>query len=695
MSNFNETHMAGMLLSLWDALAPVAAQTLWDWSTTSMVIPDSESSSLGSFSVQRAAPFHRVHDIITSRKLKRAVSQQDPHAWRCEQLWVIWSAQCGKTVSTAYPGFSWVALHFPHQPAAFYWPTIDVKKTQLRDRLEPLWQATPDLAALMPVSGTEDYSRRIGERTWRIKNGLRAGMRVGNIANDLRANPFCNTFFDEFDALKLDVGGQGDPLRLAIDRQRTFTDDKLLVGVTTPSTVEAHGWRKLCDGTHERLMVACSECKGLDWVNPDQVKAMHSEAIPDPTPQQIVRGDLAVWCCRHCGMQHRTDAVRTMVTSALDADRWIDGDWTADDDHPRGFWTPNLTLDGAGHFAGEWPVVDSEIRSIHGNILMTDVWTLGKFLSEELQALAGSEKDRKTHWNTARAEPYFAQSSMSATIEERAGIVNGDRVRGVVPAEAKYLLLMFDQQGNTERTAWFPWVLRAVAEGGESWLVDTGQVPKSGGEVPGGFGGVNELVNRSWPVAGSPTQRKMADLVFMDGANGTMATAVRMWAAQEPNKRVLVWGSPTLRQDEHWRQYIPGKRAKIPWPVAVKGWLINSNFWRDRVDDRRRRVPGAPCWWLCADVPNYYLKSIWDSEVRIVVQRQITGQGVREIVAWQPAATTNGKDITYRRDNHWWDCEVALAAILNIYGVDKTEITAAKKKQPRRYRAGRITTKEE
>jgi phage terminase large subunit GpA-like protein len=689
------TDYAADLTASWNgAFAPDRAATLWEWSTTCLVLPDSETSSLGSFSSKRASPFRRIHDVIASRKMKRAVNLKDPHAWRCEQLWVCWSAQCGKTVSTAYPAFSWMARYYPHQPAAFFWPTIDVKKAQVRDRLEPLWQATPDLADLMPVPGTEDYARRIGDRTWRLGNGLRAGLRVGNIANDLRANPYCNIFFDEFDALKLNVGDQGDPLRLAIDRQRTFGPDALVVGVTTPSTVEAHGWRKLCDGTHERLMIACTACQGLDWVNPDQVRPVTTVELPSPTPQDIFRGDLAAWVCRHCGVMHRTDSLRMMVDDSLAADRWIDGDWTVDDDHPRGFWSPSLDLDDQGRFrGGEWPIVDSEIRSIHGNILMTDVWTIGKFLTEELAALSGSEDDRKTHWNTARAEPYFPNASRSATLDERNALHEKTRIRGEVPAEAKYLVLMLDQQGNTERLCWFPWVLRAFAPGGESWLVDTGKIPKAGaGAEPGGFVGVDALAGKAWKKAGGGVM--IPNIVCMDGANGVMAQRVRVWAAQNPKGRMLTWGAPRLGHDEPWRLYEPGKRSKIPWPTGVKGFAINSNYWRDRVDERRRQVVGAPGWWLPEEVPGYYLKSVWDSEVRVVVQRQVTGQGMREVIAWEPAASTDGKTTTYRRDNHWWDCEVSLAAIANIFGIDKSEAIRSALAKPRRYRSGKVTTKE-
>lgn len=672
----------GLQVVFRETIAPTPAPGLWDWSTTQVVLPSSETSTLGNFSPTRAAPFKRFHDIVAARKLGRPVSATDPHAWRCEQLWVVWSAQCGKTVSTVFPAHAWCSKYFPHQPSGFFWPTIDLKKAQMRDRLEPLWQATPHLSCLMPTPGSEDYTRRIGDRTWRLSSGLRAGMRVGGIANDLRANPYANLFFDEFDALKANVGGQGDPIGLAQDRQRTFGADSMTLGVTTPSTVEGHGWRRLCSGSHERLMVKCPDCEGRDWPNPDQLRPLMptdaQEGDEEPTPQAIARDDLAVWCCRWCGARHRTDAWRTMVREALERDEWSAGTYTVDEEHPRGHWVPLLPIETdaegkpTGRWKGiQWPVIDAAVRSAHGNLLMTDVWTLGKFLAEERLAMAGSEADRQKHWNTARAEPYFTHAAAAATDEERLQVVDRELVRGVVPAGTQYLILMLDQQGNTDRLVWFPWVLRAILPGGESWLVDCGKVPQPGkGDEPGGWEGVAHLCAKTWPQADDlPAVRPQ--LFAMDGANGVMAKKVRAWAAEKPTERILVWGNPKLHLDEPWKLYVPGKRAKIPWPDAVKGYEINSNYWRDRVDERRRRLLGAPGWWLPDDVPGFYLRSVWDSEVRVVVQRQVTGQGVRDIVAWERAVSvdSHGKP-TYRRDNHWWDCEVALAAIMNVYSID-------------------------
>ena len=673
MSQLPKDWKQGLKVVYREALAPTPAPPLWDWATDKVVLPSSETSTLGNFSPVRAAPFRRIHGIIAARKMGRSLSDTDPHAWRAEQLWVIWSAQCGKTVSNAFTAFSWMSKYFPHQPSGFFWPTMDLKKAQMRDRLEPLWQATPDLADLMPMPGTEEYTRRIGNRTWRLSNGLRAGMRVGGIANDLKANPYANLTFDEFDALKQNVGGEGDPIELAKGRQRTFGDLKFLLGVTTPSTVEGHGWKRLCSGSHERLMIRCPACDRRDWPNPDNLRSIIPEGTEgEPTPENIARHDLAVWCCS-CGVQHRTDEWRGMVREALERDEWSSGTYLMDEEHPRGLWLADIALDEHGRWKGKtWPTIDRAVRSVHGNILITDVWTLGQFLSEERIALAGDEDARRTHWNTARAEPYFPHAAAAATQEERNAVQIEEQQFGVVPAGTKYLILVLDQQGNTDRLVWFPWILRAVKDGGESVLVACGKVPKPGnGDDPGGWTGVNILEAKQWPHENGTMVR--AQLVVMDGANGVMAKKVRNWAAEKPLTRILAWGAPSLKPDELWQLYEPGKRAKLPWPSAVKGYQINSNYWRDRIDERRRRVLGAPGWWLPDEVPGYYLRSVWDSEVRVIKQRQVTGQGVRDIVAWEPAQQADSKGkITFRRDNHWWDCEVMLAALLNVYGIDFT-----------------------
>lgn len=670
--------------SLERILCPERPPTVWEWASRHLVLPDSESSSQGGFDRERAGLFRRWLDVIAARRMRRQLTATDPYADRTERLWGITSAQLGKTVNGIFTAASWQALHFPHLPMGIIWPRLELKKSQIRGRLEPLWQATPQLAALMPPIDSEDYSRRIGDRMWRLEHGLRIRMLCGSIANDLRANPLASIYCDEYDALPLDVGDQGNPLRLAEDRGRTWGADFLIVGKTTPTTVEGHGWRTLCQGTHERLLITCPECQGMDWLNPDQVMPLE-----DVDPTTLRRKDLAAWCCRWCGSRHRTDTVARMRVAAVAADSWCCGTWEITEDHPRGLWSPLAEFDGNGRLVGAIPPPDSETRSYQLNILYGKVWTLGRFLSEQQQAMAGSEEDQRAFWNTARAEVWLPQGLADISDEEKRGIEITGRARATVPAAATWLALMFDQQGNTDRLVWFPWVLRAIGPGGESWLIDCGKVDAAQDDATGGWAGVDRLCNQQWPKEGAGPMR--ASICIMDGANGNLATRVRGWAAQEPGRRRLIWGNARLKSDEPWKLYVPGKRAKIPWPNAVRGYELNSNYWRDRVDERRRRVPGAPGWWLPEDPPAYYLRSVWDSEVRAVVQRQVTGQGVREIIAWQPAQQADSKGaITFRRDNHWWDCEVAIAAMSSVMGWDDSGLSRNRKTIKRKF--GAITT---
>jgi phage terminase large subunit GpA-like protein len=660
-------------------LRPIRPQSAWDWASTSMRLPDGESSSLGGFDRDRAGIFRRIMDVVTARRTRVPLSQRDPYAHLTERLWLISSAQLGKTINAVYLTSAWQALHYPHLPIGMVWPRLELKKSQIRGRLEPLWRANPALASLMPPPESDDYESAIGDRMWRLNTGLKIRMLTGAIANDLRANPLAAVFLDEYDAIPLDVGDQGNPLRLVEDRGRTWGPDFLILGATTPTTVDAHGWKTLCAGTHERLMVTCPACQAIDWLNPEQVVPVDSE---DPT--EIRRRDLAAWTCRHCGTMHRTSAVVGMRTAAMDADTWCPGTWRIDDDHPLGIWEPSCSLDANGRLKDTIPPPDSETRSFHLNILYGRVWTVGRFLAEQMVALQGNAEDKRAFWNTARAEVWLPQGLPDITDADKRAIVV-DRPRGVVPNAAQYLVLTLDQQANTDALAWFPWVLRAIAPGGESWLVDTGQVPSLRDDPgSGGWAGVDALCARVFKKEDGTAIR--ITIAAMDGANGNLAPRVRHWAAQEPARRILFWGNPRLKLDEPWRLYVPGQRAKIPWPSQVRGWELNSNYWKDRVDDRRRRLHGTPGWHLPTDTPGFYLRSLWDSETRVVVQRQITGVGVREIIAWQPSQQADSQgNIMFRRDNHWLDCEMAAAAVAAIHGWDDSGLAPLRRKLKRKF----------
>ncbi len=659
-------------------MTSLRAEPLSTWALREIKLPEGESSAGPDTTTDRAGVFQRAQRIITARQLHTVVSETDPHAMLCEVLWLICAAQMGKTLNVIYAMAGWMARHFPAVPMALVWPSIDVRRMQLKGRLEPLFQESPELAKLMPDPEAELYSRRIGDRLWRLNNGARMRLLVGNIANDCRSNPMAKIGLDEFDALEQDVGHQGNPIKLLVDRQRTFGADRMTTGVTTPSTVDGHGWSRLCDGTHERLIILCDRCGGADWLNPDQLVA--TDGIDDP---KLIRArDAAQWVCRWCQTGHSTAAVRRMVRAAWEADHWAAGLWEISDDHPRGLWTPALEQDGNGRTLGAWPIVEGIVRSQHLNLLYSPTYKIGEFLADERTALAGHEVDRQAHWNTARAEPWFPSAPDPVGDAGRDAIIVHARPRAQVPLGAKWLVLIIDQQGNTEHLCWFPWVLRAFAPGGESWLVDCGKVDRAGtNDQPGGWVAIETLCSRTWEGAdGKPWT---PHLCAMDNANGNMALRVRTWAAKEPSRRICVWGAPKLGHEEPFRVYVPGKRSKVPLPLGVRAYEINPTHWRDRLDERRRQLPGQVGWWLCDGPPAYYLRSLWDSEQRVLVQRRITGMGIRDVVAWQPTQQIDSHgNSSLRKDNHWWDCEVMGTAIAHIFGIDKTPTTSAAPAKP-------------
>ncbi len=648
------------------------AEPIPGWALGQIKLPEGESATGTDQKIERAGVFRRAQNIMSARRLRRVITESDPHALSCEQMWILCAAQMGKTINIVYALAAWMAVHFPAIPMALVWPSIDVRRMQMKGRLEPLFQESPALAGLMPDPEAELYSRRIGDRLWRLNNGARLRLLVGNIANDCRSNPMAILGLDEFDALDQDVGHQGNPISLLVGRQRTFGVDRLCVGVTTPTLVDGHGWSRLCDGSHERLMIICEKCGAADWLNPDRLITI--DGIDDP--KLIRRRDSARWVCQWCQTQYATAGIRRLVRAAWEADRWAAGLWEVSDDHPRGLWTPALETDAAGRPVGAWPIVDGIVRSQHLNLLYSSTYKAGEFLADERAALAGHEVDRQAHWNTNRAEPWFPTAPDPVGDEGRNAIIALTRPKGQVPLAAKWLILIIDQQGNTEHLCWFPWVLRAYAPGGESWLVDCGKVERGGGDTPTGWVAIGILCARTWE--GADGKQWSPHLCAMDNANGNMSLRIRTWAAQDPSKRICVWGAPKLGHEEPYRVYVPGKRAKVPLPVGVRAYEINPTHWRDRVDERRRQMPGQVGWWLCDGPPAYYLRSLWDSEQRVLKQRRITGMGIRDVVAWEPTQQIDSHgNVSLRKDNHWWDCEVMAAAIAHIFGIDKSPIPSA------------------
>jgi phage terminase large subunit GpA-like protein len=582
-----------------------------------------------------------------------------PHAHQAEQVWLSVCSQIAK--STWLYAVAAFALRNCPRRMGFVVNRIKDLHTVRKTRLERMVESMPPLSRLLPA-GIEARERALSQSVWTVGASLLFWL-CGSVADDCRAHDLPLLLCDEIDTYPDDVDGQGDPIDLLLVRQRTFARQRLILGASSPGRISGHAWRRLCTGSHHRPLILCPSCGGADWLNHRQISLAGDRKLAEVHPEEILGQRLGRWLCRHCGELHQAAAVRAAINECIQADRWCPGSWSITADHPTGHWVPHADLDSAGRLRGIAPYA-GRIWSGQAGALYSPDETLDTVAARMAIAAQGKVTQQITITNTDHAEPWISvvpdDSADTDAIARRAQD-GGGYLLGSLPEDAPQvrLLLLIDQQGNQRDQWWFPWLLRAVARGGDSWLVDAGKAA-SQAELA-------DLERRRWLIAGHARE---PDLLAIDIANGHFQFDGYLWAAIDPHRRCVFRGQGRLPSGTPWREEVEmPRRRRTPRPAGVREFSIAPHFWRDRLWDRMRRRHGEPRWHLPADAPAFYLKSL-TAEEQVVERRRIPGEGFRDVVVWQPRLVADTSDRqTFRTDNHWWDLEAAACALADAYGL--------------------------
>jgi hypothetical protein len=655
-------------------LRPSQGDDLWEWCSRNLVLYTRERWN------PRQARIMRHWYRVASARITLRPDPRDPYAHRCEQIWLDIGAQIAKSTL----GFATVGGTAVNSPriVGYYRNRLEDLKNDRDRKLKRIVELTPVLNALLP-RGAAALKSALSSRSWALGNAL-IYFRSASIADDLRSDPIELAVLDEYDTYPEDVEGYGDPIDQILARQRTTAKTRLTIGITTPGLVAGHGWRRLCSGTHERPLVDCPDCGAAQDLDPARVCLADGRDLKQVSKDEIRASKLGRFACAHCGSLWNATQMHAAIARMLDIDRpWCPGKWEQDPTHPNGRWIAQADFD-QHHRLQRIAPPDAVVRSGQASSLFSPHVTLDSFAASKALALQGTVQQLKTFTNNEAAEPFIYQvAEVDADDLTKNAQPTETYQRGVLTRPGKHHLILFlDQQGNTRGKFWFPWVLRAVEPGVGSWLIDEGAAANEDEAL--------DLESRTWQIAG---EHRRPDLIGRDSANGNYRFDAYRWAAGDPAKRILVRGDGTLAIGIPWKEVVESfkERRKTPKPAGVREYRIAPHYWRDILWDQIRGVqrpppaadgedadevlPAAPTmrWWLPSDVSNRYKASL-TSEEQVIEKRRIDGM-TREMVVWRPRViTTTADKQTYRDDNHWWDAEACITAVINIKGWDRPEI---------------------
>ncbi len=232
------------------------------------------SAEAGKWSTDRA-PYQRG--------MMRAIS--DPST---ETIVFMTGAQIGKTeiINNAIGYY----ISQDPSPILVVQPTLDMSKMWSNDRLAPMLRDTPALKNAVKDPRSRDSGNTLLQKSF---VGGYIAMVGANSPAGLASRPVRCVFFDEVDRFPHSAGTEGDPIDLGKKRTATFTYNRKIVMVSTPTNKGASRIELAYEESDQRqYYVPCHDCGHKQMLKWSQVQW---EKDKPETANYICEGCGSVW----------------------------------------------------------------------------------------------------------------------------------------------------------------------------------------------------------------------------------------------------------------------------------------------------------------------------------------------------------------------------------------------------------------
>lgn len=230
---------------------PPPSLPLWQWGEEHVILTDRQSTAFPGPYRTRLTPYVRgIMDALDNPKTHTVVIEA--------------GAQTGKTMCA----YVWLARCCASDPGPVLvcYPSEDLARSNSQTRIQPLFEDSPDLAALIP----EDRRTYWQSLQYRFA-GCSVHLTGANSPSQLASRPIRYLLCDEIDKFPPEASKEADPVSLAIQRTKTFWNRKILL-VSTPTTPDGQIHRHALRGDIRRYYVPCHKCGAMQPLSWGQVK---------------------------------------------------------------------------------------------------------------------------------------------------------------------------------------------------------------------------------------------------------------------------------------------------------------------------------------------------------------------------------------------------------------------------------------
>jgi phage terminase large subunit GpA-like protein len=217
-----------------------------------------------------------------------------------------------------YNWISYTMSHLGNRDMMIVLPTLELRDRSFNPRLAKMIKENAYLEALVSRA-----SRSSANRTDLLEYGANARLiKAGaNSADSLRSDHLPYVICDEVDGYKWDVGGEGDPMTLIENRQKTFTRAKTLLISTPTNEGESRIDQAYQRSDRRRYQVPCPHCGTYQPLIWDRLKYRTEIADPNASvdEEKTVIDAWYVCAADSCGAEIRESDKPMMLA----AGRWV------------------------------------------------------------------------------------------------------------------------------------------------------------------------------------------------------------------------------------------------------------------------------------------------------------------------------------------------------------------------------------
>lgn len=561
-------------------IAPPPKMSVAKWAETYRFLSKTNTALPGKFRLSRTPFLRGILEVINDRRVRKVVCQK--------------SAQVGWTdgVVNNYVGY---VIHTDPSSMAIMFPREATYKKWVELKFEPMVQATPVLQERV------NMKTRSAENKQDLKQFDDGFLMVfgSNSTDGVKSTPIKRVCVEEPDDCNLNIKGQGDSIKLAEERVKSFHDSKILIG-GTPTVDGISAIVQEMQGSDQRsFWVPCHDCGEAHVLSWDNVSWRQDGDGSHPV-YGVNNPDSAIYTCPHCGS----------IWSDAQKNRNVR---RGDELQQQG--VPGVGWVAANEFRGVAGFYLNELYSTFPDSKLARM--VEKYLIAEHEAATGELGAKIAFWNSSLGLAWSYQSDMPKATDLSLRALK--YAEFTVPMGGLILTAGVDVQHDRVAV-----IIRAWGRGEESWLVYWGEIFGSTlVATAGAWVDLDKLLTREFEHESGAKLRVLA--VSIDGSDGNRTEVVHSFVRPRRARGYMAIKGASEQTDDRREIYATptkvniaksnGKRRKAS-RFGPETFIVGTARAKDLVLETRVKLESGPgsMHWYSTVRPDYWEQLV--SEVK-------------------------------------------------------------------------------